>query len=81
MTKITNNKTLKSNNISLCAIFKISALMNAITFEKVSDIQKVQKLMKYQIKILVEHDIIGKVSNRKLLFIFPINDLDDRVKI
>ena len=81
MTKITNNKTLKSNNISLCAIFKISALMNAITFEKVSDIQKVQKLMKYQITILVEHDIIGKVSNRKLLFIFPINDLDDRVKI
>ena len=81
MTKITNNKTLKGYNKSLCAIFKISALMNAITSKKVSDIQKVQKITKYQITILVEHDIIEKVSNRKLLFIFPINNLGGKVKI
>ena len=47
MIKITNNNTLKGYNKSFCAIFKISALINAITFEKVSDMEKAQKRMKY----------------------------------
>ena len=79
MVKNIDNNTLKSYNKRFCAKFKISALMNAITLKKVSDIQKVQKIMKYQITRLVEYDIIEEVSNRKLLFIFPINDLDSRI--
>ena len=36
--KIIDNNTLKTYNRSFCAKFKISALVNAITFKKISDI-------------------------------------------
>lgn len=38
MVKNIDNNTLKSYNKRFCAKFKISALMNAITLKKVSDI-------------------------------------------